>query len=139
MTPADLIRRHLIDGVGGHDPSVWDEIMDTAFVMHFGSAGGRVTTRAGYASILTGYWAAFPDLTIELVHLIAEGEMVAAHYVERGTHRGPFFDVAPSGRSYAKNGLGLYLVRGDRMVEAWIQEDDLAFTQRLGLALPEPS
>jgi predicted ester cyclase len=136
VIPADVVRRHLVDGVGGHDAAVWDEIMHADFVMHFGSGGGRIEGRAAYAAVLDGYWRAFPDLRIELLRLLTDGDLVTAHYVERGTQTGPFFDVAPSGRSYAKNGLGIYCVRDGRMVEAWIQEDDLAFTTQLGLALP---
>jgi len=62
---------------------------------------------------------------------VAEGDRVAARYVDRGTHLGDFLGIAPSGRSYAKHGLALYRVEQDRLVEAWFQEDDAAFQQQL--------
>jgi predicted ester cyclase len=87
--------------------------------------------RSNYVAALAVAWAAFPDYRVELLDLVAEGDRVAARYVDRGTHLGDFLGIAPSGRSYAKHGLALYRVEQDRLVEAWFQEDDAAFQQQL--------
>ena len=129
-----VVRRHLLDGVSGHRPAVWDEVMAPDFVMHVGAATGLVSGRDAYKAVLGFYWTAFPDLTIEVRRLLAEDDLVAAHYVERGTQTGPFGEQPPTGRTYAKNGLGIYRLVGGRLVEAWIQEDDHTFAQQLGLA-----
>jgi predicted ester cyclase len=129
-----IIRRHLLEGVGQHRPDVWDEIMHPDFVMHVGPALGLVTGREAYKAVSAVYWAAFPDLTIEVLHLVAEDDLVAAHYIERGTQTGPFGAQPPTGKSYAKNGHGIYRIADGLMVEAWIQEDDQSFAQQLGLA-----
>jgi predicted ester cyclase len=128
-----VIQRHLLVGVGEHRPDVWDEIMHPDFVMHVGAATGLVTSREVYRAVIAVYWAAFPDLTIELVQMLGEGDLIAAHYIERGTQTGPFGDQPPTGRRYEKNGLGIYRLAGGRLAEAWVQEDDLGFARQLGL------
>ena len=45
--------------------------------------------------------AAFPDLSFENEHMIAEGDLVAAHNLMRGTQQGAFMGVPPSGKSFA--------------------------------------
>jgi hypothetical protein len=44
----------------------------------------------------------FPDLQWTLEEMIAEGDKVAARFIMRGTHRGTFFGVPPTGR-YAES------------------------------------
>ncbi|MHB8467905.1 MAG: ester cyclase [Acidimicrobiales bacterium] len=128
-----IVRHHLLVGVSEHRPDVWDEIMAPDFVMHVGAASRLVTGRDAYKAVLAVYWEAFPDLSIELLQIIGEDDLVAAHYVERGTQTGPFGRIAATGRSYAKNGLGLYRVGNAQLAEAWIQEDDLTFMRELGI------
>ena len=46
-----------------------------------------------------GLWAAFPDLEVRLRRVIAiEGDMAVTEHTLSGTHLGPLFGVAPSGR-----------------------------------------
>lgn len=133
LDPATLVLRHLSDGVSGHRPEIWDEIMHVDFVMHVGSAGALVKGRKTYQTVLGSYWTAFPDLSLDVLHVINGSPLVAAHYLERGTQTGAFYDWPASGRSYAKNGLGIYRVEAGQLIEAWIQEDDLGFARQLGL------
>ena len=41
---------------------------------------------------------AFPDQELTALHLIAEGDLVAAHLRAKQTHRGVFRGIAPTGR-----------------------------------------
>jgi steroid delta-isomerase-like uncharacterized protein len=123
-----LVRRHLEDALSNKRPEVWAEIMADDFVLHHPGVGHG---RDGYRAAVALLWAAFPDLSEEILDLVAEGDRVAVRYVERGTHTGEFLGVPPSGRSYEKNGFALYRVDGGRLVEAWAQEDDLGFQQQI--------
>jgi predicted ester cyclase len=40
----------------------------------------------------------FPDQQLTALHLIAEGDLVAAHLRSTGTHRGVFRGIAPTGK-----------------------------------------
>ena len=43
------------------------------------------------------YYAAFPDLSQEIVELVAEGDAVAVFLLTKGTHKGEFRGVRPTG------------------------------------------
>jgi len=51
--------------------------------------------------LIGGLRGAFPDLTCEIQHLVADGDLVWGHFRARGTHAGPFFNVSPTGKPIA--------------------------------------
>lgn len=133
-----VVRDHFERGVSRRDLDIYDTIMDEDYVLHVGLnrdllSGGR----AGYKAGLGSFQASFPDMRVELLDLIAERDVVVAHYIEQGTHSGRAYrGHAPTGRAYRKHGFGLYRLRDDRMVQGWVQEDDLAFLRALGWDAP---
>lgn len=122
-----VVRRHF-DAMNQKRPEVWEQIMVDEFTLHPSVVRPG---RSHYVEALAVAWVAFPDYRVELVDLVAEGDRVAARYVDRGTHLGDFLGMAPTGRRYEKHGLALYRLEHDRLVEAWFQEDDAAFQQQL--------
>jgi predicted ester cyclase len=134
MTVAEnkhIVRRHLTEGVSQHTPEVWDEIMHPDFVMHVGLVQDLVRGRDSYKQVVEMFWTAFPDMRIEVFRVLGEDDLVAAHYVERGTQEYAFAGHASKGNSYEKNGLAIYRIDNQRMVEAWVQEDDRGFAKTL--------
>ena len=75
---------------------------------------------------------AFPDLEVEVIALVAEDDLVAGHFVGRGTHRGLFNGVPPSGRSWEARGTAIYRVETGRIAEAWVTWDQLSLMEQLG-------
>lgn len=131
--PKDIIRRHFIEGVNDKRLDVWDEIMADDYRLDVGLVADLLTGgRAGYQKGIAAFWSAFPDMRVEIHHLVAEGDLVVARYTERGTHTGMYRDRQPTGRDYAKHGFGMYRIQSGRMVEGWIQEDDASFVRDLG-------
>jgi predicted ester cyclase len=41
----------------------------------------------------------FPDQEFEVMHLIAEGDLVSSHLRAKGTHRGAFRGIPPTGKA----------------------------------------
>ena len=54
--------------------------------------------RAHMKAALQTYFDAFPDLRVEVLRQVAEGDTVATHKMFRGTHQGEFLGVQPTGR-----------------------------------------
>jgi len=80
---------------------------------------------------------AFPDLQIEIEDLIAEGGKVVGRVTARGTHRGEFMGIAPTGKQVSFNAIDVVRIAGGKIVERWSQADNLALLQQLG-AIPAP-
>ena len=75
---------------------------------------------------------AFPDWHSTPEELVAEGEMVAERWTGRGTHRGEFQGIAPTGRRLEVPGVVFYRFADGKIVEFHDLFDALAMLQQLG-------
>jgi predicted ester cyclase len=77
---------------------------------------------------------AFPDQELTAWHLIAEGDLVAAHLRGTGTHRGVFRGIAPTGRVLTFEIFDY--VRFDdegRIAERWTLVDWIGLYRQMGV------
>ena len=90
---------------------------------------------------LAEWRAAFPDIRHRVDHLVAEGDLVAAHIHFTGTHRGVFHEEGlgpwePTGRSVDVREMNVFRLAEGKVVEAWAVWDKVTFAQQLGMDLP---
>jgi predicted ester cyclase len=79
--------------------------------------------------------AAFPDVHMEVVDLIAEGDKVVARFKCSGTHRGEWRGRPATGRRFEDvDEVYIFTVEGGRIVDAWGLEDTLTRMRQLDLA-----
>ena len=89
----------------------------------------------GFATLahLMVHWRnAFPDLQFTPRATVAEGDLVAIRLDVRGTHRGEFIGLAPTGRAMQTMGITVERVVGDIIVEHWGCFDTLDLVRQLG-------
>jgi steroid delta-isomerase-like uncharacterized protein len=77
---------------------------------------------------------AFPDWYSTAGELIAEGDRVAERWTGRGTHRGEFHGIPPTGKQVAVPGVVFYRLRDGRIIEFRGSFDMLTMLQQLGVA-----
>ena len=82
--------------------------------------------------------AAFPLYSIDVEEMIAEGDLVSIRGRLRGTHKGPFLGVPPTGKPIDVPIFLTYRVAGGKIVDHWMLSDNAAIMQQLGL-LPNPA
>jgi steroid delta-isomerase-like uncharacterized protein len=82
------------------------------------------------------YFEAFPDMSVSVEDLIAEGDKVVSRYAYLGTHQGELQGIAPTNKHIEKEGITIHRIEGGKIVEEWEQYDKLSFLQQLG-AVPE--
>jgi predicted ester cyclase len=79
--------------------------------------------------------ASFPDVHIEIVELIAEGDKVVARFTCSATHQSDWLGHAPTGRRFERiDEVWILRLRDGRIVHVWSLEDTLGRLQQLGLA-----
>jgi predicted ester cyclase len=84
---------------------------------------------------ITPFRASFPDLHMEIVELIAEGDKVVGRFTCSATHLGEWLGQAPTGRRFERvDEVSIFWFRDGRIVHAWSLEDTLGRLQQLGLA-----
>jgi predicted ester cyclase len=83
--------------------------------------------------------ASFPDVHMEVVELIAEGDKVVGRFTCSATHLGAWLGHPPTGRRFERvDEVAIFRFRDGRIVQVWSLEDTLGRLRQLGLADPRP-
>ncbi|MFD0763377.1 ester cyclase [Mucilaginibacter lutimaris] len=95
-------------------------------------AEGQVAGPQGYIDFFTELRSAFPDLKIEVKHLVADDENVSFAYEVNGTHNGDFMGIAPTGNSIKARGMQISKFENGKMTERWGSSNELGILKQLG-------
>jgi predicted ester cyclase len=74
---------------------------------------------------------AFPDLHFTIEDMFAEGDKVATRWTIRGTHRGEFMGLPPTGNQVTWSGINITRVVEGKLVEDWVEQDTPGLMQQL--------
>lgn len=122
--------------VNSGDLDAFDALVAPAAVDH-DPGPGQVPGPAGYRALFGELRTAFPDLHIEVAHLVADDDTVAIAYDVTGTHQGALLGHPATGRPVTFRGVQVSRFADGLLVERWGSSDQLGMLQPLGLA-PEP-
>jgi steroid delta-isomerase-like uncharacterized protein len=89
--------------------------------------------RAEYRDAVLASHQAFPDLVIEVLDQLAEGDKVATRWRASGTHRGPFAGIPATGRPVTITAMHLHRVADGKFTEHWEEIDLLRLLRQLGV------
>jgi predicted ester cyclase len=79
--------------------------------------------------------AGFPDVHMEIVELIAEGDKVVGRFTCSATHLGEWLGQVPTGRRFERvDEVSIFQFRDGKIAHAWSLEDTLERLKQLGLA-----
>lgn len=84
---------------------------------------------------LAGFRTAFPDLHLTVEDMIAEGDRVAFRGTVRGTHRGTFLGIAPTGKQVMASAFDFVRIENGRIIEHWGGPDLFNLLQQLGAVI----
>jgi predicted ester cyclase len=119
-----LVRRLVSEVLNGGNLDAIDEIYAPSLA-------------AGARRWIAPFRASFPDVQMEIVELIAEGDKVVGRFTCSATHLGPWLGHGPTGRRFEKiDEVAIFRVRDGRIVRAWSLEDTLERLRQLGLPAP---
>lgn len=95
---------------------------------------GSVTGRDEFKNVIGDLIAALPDIHVEIVEMVAEGNDVAVHITLEGHHTGKeMMGVAPSGAYVKWHGYSIYTVRDGKICEESFFDDTYAIEKALGI------
>ena len=128
----DLYRGLVEDVLNGKNLGALDRYTGEDFVNH-GALPGQPQGREGLRQMLAEFFDAFPDLQLEIDHLVADGSIVVAHGTATGTHEGQFFGIPPTGETVTWEYFDMGRVQNGVFVERWGLDDTTAILQQLGV------
>ena len=133
-----LVRRFVDEFWSRGNLGVADELMARDAVVHEPVAG----TPEDLKAVATAIRAAFPDWHSTVEEMVVEGDRVVERWTGRGTHRGEFQGIPPTGKQVAVPGVVFYRIADGKIAEFRGQFDRLRLMQQLGLipsnGLPTP-
>ncbi|WP_410625580.1 ester cyclase [Amycolatopsis sp. cmx-8-4] len=109
--------------IEGGDPDVFHETMGPGFVNrtpHPGQSAGADGAAHFFTEVLR---PAFPDLAVTIHDQVAEDDRVVTRKSYRGTHRGAFQGLAPTGRAVEFGVIDIIRLDDGRYVEHWAVAD----------------
>jgi steroid delta-isomerase-like uncharacterized protein len=129
-----VVRRYIEEAWNKGNVGIIDELMAAHYARYMG-VGAPPLDREGQKQRILGFRRAFPDLRLEVEDMVAEGAKVSFRLVLRGTHRGEFLRVPPTGTMIQVGAVDIARFEGCKIVEQWGQTDLLGLMQQLG-AIP---
>jgi steroid delta-isomerase-like uncharacterized protein len=136
-----LVRQFLVDtnaavGNVAKIRALYEQYTSPSLVHHDPSRGDTNCEQRIQASIMA--YTAFPDATYSMDDSIAEGDKVANRYTLRGTHKGAFMGIPPTGKQIVVKGANIYRISEGKIVETWDFLDTFGMMAQLG-AIPGAS
>jgi predicted ester cyclase len=140
-SPADVIRAWFEQLWNQADESTIDRLLHPGGVIHGlpTASGGPLRGRDEFRPFYRVFRAAFPDLRVEVVHVVAEGDRAAAYCRVRGAQRGDLPDLDATNRAVDFTGFAMVRVVDGLATEAWNCFDFLTMYRQLGADLARPA
>ena len=130
-----LVRRLYEEVFNRGNLSTVDELLAADYIDHT-ALPGTSPGPEGLKQFISMFRAAFPDLHFTIEDMIAEGDTVVVRQTYRGTHQGNLMGIPPTGKQVTISALHIYRVAGGKIVEGWVNSDDLGMMQQLGVIPP---
>ena len=86
----------------------------------------------GFIHFFTGLRSSFPDLAISVDHMVTDDNNVSIAYTLKGTHKGNFMGIPPTGKSIKARGMQIARFENGKIVERWGSSDQLGILQQIG-------
>ncbi len=92
------IKRFYDEVMGKGNMKAIDELVADNFVDHYVPDPKMPGNKAGLNQMMNMFRTAFPDLQVTVEDIIAKGDKVWAYTTMRGTQKGEFMGIPPSGK-----------------------------------------
>jgi steroid delta-isomerase-like uncharacterized protein len=130
------IRRFMEEAFNKGNIKAVDEFVSADLVEH-DPFPGQGPGLQGFKQGLAALRQAFPDLRIGIDDVLADGEKVVIRSTMKGTHKGTFMNMPPTGKQFSVEGIDIVRMSGGKAVEHWGVTDIMTMMQQLG-AIPTP-
>lgn len=139
MAPEEVIRTWFEDLWNKGDESTVDRLLHADGVIHGlpTPTGAAIHGPAEFKPFYRAFRSAFPDISVQLLHVLTQGDISVAHCRVVGRHQGASLGMPATGRPIDIQGFALGRFENGQLVEGWNCFDFLGMYQQLGVA-PAP-
>ena len=127
-----LIRRLHEAFTNNGDMNVADEIIASDCVLYFAGQSQPIQGPEAFKQTLMMMRSAFPDIGWQIEEMVAEGDKVLEKVVAHATHTGTFMGIPATGRKVTLQGVALFRIADNKIVEDWAMPNLMSLLQQLG-------
>ena len=127
-----VVRRFFAEAWNSTDLTLVDELIAPGYVGHDVNITHAERGPERIKRIMTTFRAAFPDLQVTVEDVVIQGEKEVVRWTSRGTHKGPFMNIAPTGKQVSVSGTDIGRVVNGQIQEMWSNWDGLGLMRQLG-------
>lgn len=113
---------------------VVDEVISPDIIDHSPVLGQEAFRPEALKQMTEAFMAGFPDMTIRLENVLAEGDMVSCVEVATGTHTGDFMGTPATGRKVESRSAHILRLADGVVIEHWAVRDLSPFADLLPAA-----
>lgn len=119
MSPTiDVVRRFVIEYQSEGNGSVAEELLAADFMDHTPFPGFG-PTRNDVMRLFDTLRLAFPDLRVEIIDQLVDGDRVATRKTFHGTHRGPLLGLPPTEKPVSIRVCDIVRIQNGQIAEHW--------------------
>ena len=110
-----------------------NELASPDFVLHVAGSSEPIRGLASFRQAHLASRRAFPDQCYVVEDRIAAGDMVATRWKMLARYQGGYSGMPPTGKPIMAAGMTIYRIIDGKIVEAWINSDELGLMRQSGL------
>ena len=111
----------------------WRNLSRRDFTIHSADPDEQIRGIDGVKQFYTELRQAFPDIHFTIDSQIAEADKVVTQWTARGTHKGVFRGIQPTGRKFTMTSIDIDRFVDGKVVECWPSMDELGLLRQLGV------
>ena len=130
-----LVQRWFEEVWNQGNAAVIDELLADDGVIHglMDAGGNPVRGLSSFHEFHAQFRGAFPDMSISVEDLVAEGDKVVARCSVRGQHTGESLGFKATNAPVQFEGVAIVRIKDGKIAEAWNQFDFLEMNKQLGV------
>lgn len=128
----NAVRGFIEEFYGKHDRSAYDRYHSPRLVDH-STPPGVEHGFEGAKRVAQGSLDAFPDMSVTIEDMVAEGDKVVVRATYSGTQLVEYTGTPSSGRRFAMQAIDIVRVEDGMIVERWGVDDTITMLRQLGV------
>ena len=127
-----LAHRYLEEVYAKGNLDVVDECLDSDIQDHEEFGDQKPAGLVGIKELVRAFRAAFPDISVTIEDLVAEGDRVFIRSNWEGTHKGEFMGISPTGKHIYFSSMDEIRISSGKIKEHWGITDTMYLATQLG-------
>jgi predicted ester cyclase len=122
QTNKEIVSRFYDEVFINWDRNLVEETLDAEFRSHDWPEDSK-TGVDGFYEFYNPVLKSFPDTRYTVNDLISEGDKVVVYWTLFGTQKGEFMGIPPTNVEIEMNGIAIYRLENEKMLERWVVYD----------------